>query len=53
MEQAIHTLEEKLEVLHQQVNSGDASAAIYQELADKQHEVEALYARWQVLLDKS
>lgn len=53
MEQAIHLVEEKLQLLHQQVNNGDASSAIYQELADKQHEVESLYARWQVLLDKS
>lgn len=53
MEKAIHKAEERLEGLHQQINNGETSSEIYQQLADTQHEVETLYARWQVLLDKS
>lgn len=52
IEQAIHSAEENLESLHRMVNEGEQSPDMYKNLAEAQHEVERLYARWQELLDK-
>ncbi len=54
MEKAISDLEDKLSLLHKQADEGSSNSSLelYKEMAESQKLLEALYDRWQVLLNK-